>query len=303
MAAMGWSAWWQVGWALGGLALASCAPGLDTPERFPDTLCDFDLQEDLLVRRCGLPGCHVPFEPRAELDFVSGGLAERIVDVPASTCSSQMIVDSTDPDASFLLTRVRPEPHCDSEPIQRMPLLGNLLSDREIECMRRWIDGLITASERDAGAPLDAGAVRDAGSVPDAGSDAGPPQSLEIEAEDMTLEGYVVDPDDANIIRLDPGVTMGTARSTFPGVTGDYRLSVHVIAEFDGAPTLTLLVDAETVLSEALEQTAAMNEPRILGPFMVSMERGDAIEIRGVADTSSTGAWARVDKLVFEVEP
>ena len=278
-----------------------CAPGLSDPDRFTDeSLCDFDVQQDLLARRCGVDGCHVPFEPRAGLDFVSGGLAERIVDVPASTCSSRRIVDARDPDRSFLLTRVSPDPRCGSEPIERMPLLGNLLSEREIECVRRWIDVLVDAPRRDAGAPRDAGPPMDAGL--DAGTDAGPPVLVEIEAETMTLEGYMIDATDPNIIRLDetlPVGTTGTAIAPFPGVGGTYALTVHVIAEFDGAPTLALLIEGEMLFTVALPQTPTMNEPRTLGPFAVPLRRGDQIEIRGIADTNTTGAWARVDKLVF----
>ncbi|MFK7989445.1 MAG: hypothetical protein AB8I08_25740 [Sandaracinaceae bacterium] len=164
------------GWAAAALALVACSPTLSEPERFED-VCDFDVREDLLIGRCSTVGCHVPFQPQAGVDFISGGLAERLVDVDSTTCAGQPLIDSANPEASFLLVRVNETPTCEGEEIDRMPLGRPHLTDRELACLAEWVSELAAEGAPDAGWPAggtDAGAPPvDAGGQ-DAGSqDAG----------------------------------------------------------------------------------------------------------------------------------
>jgi hypothetical protein len=140
------------------LLFSACAPGLDDPSRFEDDeVCDFDIQEDLLVPRCGTaPSCHVPHMPEAGLEFVTGGLAERLLRAEATTCDGHQLIDPESPSDSFLLTRVNAAPTCDGAPIDRMPYLLEPLNTRELTCLTRWVEAIareappIDASTRDA---------------------------------------------------------------------------------------------------------------------------------------------------------
>jgi hypothetical protein len=140
------------------LPFVACAPGLGDPSRFEvDEVCDFDVQEDLLVPRCATaPACHVPHEPAAGLEFVTGGLAERLLRNEATTCDGHRLIDAANPSDSFILTRVSAEPACDGTPIERMPLVGEPLSARELTCLTRWVESIareappIDAPARDA---------------------------------------------------------------------------------------------------------------------------------------------------------
>lgn len=152
--------------ALVALALSACAPGLSDPSRFDGgEVCDFDVQEDLLIPRCTSPGCHAPYESAAGLEFVTGGLGERLARTEASTCAGHMLIDPADPSASFLLTRVSPDPTCDGVEIERMPLIGEPLTEHELACLTRWVESVAASvdagvSARDAGAhSIDASAV------------------------------------------------------------------------------------------------------------------------------------------------
>jgi hypothetical protein len=139
--------------ALFSALVAGCVPGLEDPSRFEDFADCPDVQPALLWSRCALSGCHTPSDPTGGLDFLTDGLAERLVDVPSTTCPGELVVDSLDPDASFLLRRVSPDPACGDEPISRMPLIGGHLDDAELDCLRAWVHRLA----RDAGgARLDA---------------------------------------------------------------------------------------------------------------------------------------------------
>lgn len=155
-------------WSCLALALAACSPTLSEPERFEDA-CDFDVREDLLIGRCSSEGCHVPFQPQAGVDFISGGLAERLVDVDSTTCAGQPLIDSANPEASFLLVRVNETPTCEGEEIDRMPLGRPHLTDRELTCLTQWVSELAAEGAPDAGWPdtaADAGtATPDAGAV------------------------------------------------------------------------------------------------------------------------------------------
>jgi hypothetical protein len=136
--------------AIGLVLTAGCVGEIADPSRFSDpALCPADLQEALFARRCGLEGCHVPFEPTGGLDFVSPDLHLRLVDQPATTCAGLERIDAQNPDASFLLVRLSPNPTCDGEPIDRMPLVGDPLSDDELVCVRAWVMRL--ASEANGG--------------------------------------------------------------------------------------------------------------------------------------------------------
>lgn len=140
--------------ALFAAGLLACTPSLSEPSRFEaEDVCDFDVREDLLVGRCASEGCHVPFQPQAGVDFVSGGLAERLVDVDSTTCAGRPLIDSANPEQSFLLARVGERPTCDEEEVDRMPLGRPHLTEREQTCLAQWVRRLASEGPPDAGWP------------------------------------------------------------------------------------------------------------------------------------------------------
>jgi hypothetical protein len=129
--------WWMA------LLLFGCAGQIDDPARFQDAeLCDLDVQEDILAPRCARGGCHVPSSPTGGIEYLSSGLAQRLVGVESTTCGGALRIDPADPEASHLLVRLSPMPRCGTMPIDPMPLAGGRLTDRELACVRAWVISL-----------------------------------------------------------------------------------------------------------------------------------------------------------------
>jgi hypothetical protein len=130
---------------LGFVVLAGCAAELADPGRFEsDEVCDFDVHQQLLVPRCALAGCHVPYEPTGDIEYLSADLGRRLLGAPASTCAGELLIDPVDPDASFFLTRLSPDPQCDGMPLEdgQMPQTGPKLDEHELECVRQWVHAI-----------------------------------------------------------------------------------------------------------------------------------------------------------------
>lgn len=155
--------------------LVGCAPGLSDPSRFEgDEVCDFDVQEELLIPRCATSGCHGAYQPAAGLEVVTGGLAERLMRTEATTCVGRPLIDRENPSASYLLARVGHAPRCGDAPVDRMPLVGEPLTEREITCLTQWVEAAATAGEPGGAAPRrDAGRMDVDGAVDADEADAG----------------------------------------------------------------------------------------------------------------------------------
>jgi hypothetical protein len=123
--------------------LVACAPSLSNEARFLDaSVCPTSMQDQFFSQRCAMEGCHVQYEAQGGLDFVSPDLASRLVDVEATTCAGRRLIDSEDPEASFLLERLEPDPMCGDEAVLRMPADGNHLDADEMACVRAWVFAL-----------------------------------------------------------------------------------------------------------------------------------------------------------------
>ena len=95
-----------------------------------------DVPEQLIRVKCATSSCHDASNPAGELDMISPGLEGRLLDQP-STCSGEVLVDTANPENSFLLEKVSSmNPACGTE---RMPL-GGALPPEEIACVRDWIN-------------------------------------------------------------------------------------------------------------------------------------------------------------------
>ncbi|MDC3962278.1 hypothetical protein [Polyangium jinanense] len=121
-------------------AFASACSGTAT-QPAPEDTCTPDLasiQETVFARACSQAGCHASVEPAGFLDLVSPGLEQRLVGAPSKTCENKLLVTPGNPDASFLIEKLRlAMPGCGL----RMPPTGALPAD-EVACVESWIAGL-----------------------------------------------------------------------------------------------------------------------------------------------------------------
>lgn len=126
--------------ALAALAggVVACAGELEHPERFAD--CPPGFVEQLFQEKCA-GECHAGAEPEASLDLVSPGAAQRLVGAASvqESCEGLMIVDPGG-EGSLLVDKLEDPPPCGA----RMPFGQVPLDDAEIECVRRWVDEVVT---------------------------------------------------------------------------------------------------------------------------------------------------------------
>lgn len=122
------------------LLAGACAGELADPTIYDDPeICGLDVREDILIPRCGRSTCHRPGSAPYGLEYVTFGLDDRLVGVPASDCPEQLLIDPDNPDASHILVRVSDTPMCGDEPVGRMPQTGAPLDEREMACLRAWV--------------------------------------------------------------------------------------------------------------------------------------------------------------------
>ena len=112
--------------------------------------CTADLasiQTTLFLSRCSNSGCHNATDLAGDLDLVTAGLDERLIDVKAATCTG-LRVQPGSPDASILYRKVNEtKPECGD----RMPI-GGALSATELTCIHDWIASLPSGCETCGGA-------------------------------------------------------------------------------------------------------------------------------------------------------
>jgi len=123
--------------ALGLLAAVSACKDQDPGPTTSAHCAEFDVPQ-LFVAQCSSSACHEGSTPAADLDLVAAGLEERIVLKPATLCPG-VIADPSDPEASVLIEKLRPDPSCGVV----MPLGLELLPEEDVECVVEWISGLV----------------------------------------------------------------------------------------------------------------------------------------------------------------
>jgi hypothetical protein len=104
---------------------------------------------------CGAEDCHEPSNPAGVADFVSPGVAERLIDQPPMDCAGHLLIDSAHPAASLLLNKITGNPVCGMQ----MPFMRPALTAAEAACVTAFVDELLSARPHD----VDAGAITDAG--------------------------------------------------------------------------------------------------------------------------------------------
>ena len=120
-----------------------------------------------------------------------------------------------------------------------------------------------------------------------------------MEAEEMDLFQYQVEPKRPHLIKKIMGAP-GTATAPFPGPDGNYRVDVDVAIENDGQPTLELWIGGEFIQEWQYPLADNPGFPifTLQGPT-VFVTNGEEIKLIGHDDS---GAWARVDRIIFTPE-
>lgn len=141
--------------------LAGCAGELERPERFAlGGPCDDPLA--FVHESCtdNAAGCHVPGNQLGTVDLLSPGIAERLLDKPPGlACEGQVLIDSNDPTASFILDKLKPMPRCGGQ----MPFFRAPLSERNVACVKAFVDQVVDGTiETDASVEPSADASVDA---------------------------------------------------------------------------------------------------------------------------------------------
>jgi hypothetical protein len=118
--------------------LAGCAGELENPERFAE--CPPGFVEQVLQQRCG--NCHSGGAPEAALDLAAPDVGTRVMGVVSSSmlCSGRVLVDPAGVD-HLLIEKIEDQPSCGG----RMPFGLPALPPTEVECVRRWVDDMVSA--------------------------------------------------------------------------------------------------------------------------------------------------------------
>ena len=130
----------------------ACAPGLSNPERFETdgSVCPLDIQQDLLIPRCGRGGCHTPFDMAGGLEVISADLGSRMINAPSTVCGGRVLIDPAADrlDQSWLLVSLGAQPQCDGNDVMREPFASAPLTEDELACLREWADHEAEESRR-----------------------------------------------------------------------------------------------------------------------------------------------------------
>jgi len=128
-------------------------------------------------------------------------------------------------------------------------------------------------------------------------------EPIVVEAEDMQLSIYQIDTNskvNGKAILIDPLVGgTGTATTIFTGQSGIYTIALEVIPENDGTPSVSVIIDGITVISETLpikDSYYDLKSRIIYEATGISLSNGELITIEGTAQAE---AYARIDRISF----
>jgi hypothetical protein len=132
--------------ALTAATVAGCPGTIDDLTPFQGGACNVEGQ--LFQQKCSDSTCHNATDLAGTLDLVSPDLASRVVGQPGSVdCPGEILVDPADPENSLILTKLEDSPPCGN----RMPLIGDPLTDQEKDCVLQWVQSLGTGGTTSAG--------------------------------------------------------------------------------------------------------------------------------------------------------
>jgi hypothetical protein len=93
----------------------------------------------IFQRSCALSGCHRGEYPKAKLDLEAEKWYAATVDVPSLQIDTLKLVDTVDPEKSYLLMKIR---GAEGIARNRMPLNAAPLGSDDIKTIRLWIHAL-----------------------------------------------------------------------------------------------------------------------------------------------------------------
>lgn len=93
----------------------------------------------ILKRNCTTAGCHTGDYPKANLNLEPERMPEGLIDVPSKMADSYKLVDTKNPENSFLVKKIRGDEGISGD---RMPLFAKPLPDEEIAVIQLWIFSL-----------------------------------------------------------------------------------------------------------------------------------------------------------------
>ena len=109
------------------------------------SIVDFDVREKLAGCAGGVGGgCHAGTAPQLGLEIdlsnpvdMPEAVLNDYLNEPATVCSTDLLIDTENPDCSFMLTKVTGKPFCG----QRMPVtVSEHFTDQEVDCFRKWLN-------------------------------------------------------------------------------------------------------------------------------------------------------------------
>lgn len=125
------------------ILLAGCPGKISNPEPFLAAAGKCDAKKHLFATTCGGSGCHGAADPAGSLDLESPDPASRLVDVPSLSCPERVLIDSKEPNRSYLLERVALDPTCG----EQTPHPGDPLEEWQLDCIEDWIDDVLGVDE------------------------------------------------------------------------------------------------------------------------------------------------------------
>jgi hypothetical protein len=91
---------------------------------------------EILKRSCSTSGCHRGEYPKAKLNLEPEKMHAATVNVPSKQIETLKLVDTSDPEASYLLMKIR---GIEGIKKNRMPINAPPLTENDIKTVRLWI--------------------------------------------------------------------------------------------------------------------------------------------------------------------
>lgn len=94
---------------------------------------------NIIKQNCSVSGCHMGKYPQMGLNLESGKFPQTVVDVPSTERPSLKIIDSQNPEKSYLLMKIKGSPEIVGK---QMPMSRTPLSSENIRTIQDWIEGI-----------------------------------------------------------------------------------------------------------------------------------------------------------------
>lgn len=93
----------------------------------------------IVDNNCSVSGCHQGRRPPRGLNLERDQFLDSVIDIPSQEVPSLNLVDTEDPEKSYLLMKIKGSPEIKGSP---MPLYAPPLSSEDIQIIQDWIKSL-----------------------------------------------------------------------------------------------------------------------------------------------------------------